>query len=223
MILILATPLFAISEFTTVKQPNEEEKIVIEGLQQDITATEADITTYYTDMKERGRISADGMTELPLNVQVLGSYGRREKYLFNESASIKWNGEKIESFAFDLRKGEIGTVNVLKKRITYRANQGQNTVNMIVIEYLSSGQGQKVSFRFPTATETDVRDRVEEVELNGIKHQMQVIFIRDVPTRITMLRENLRLLKLLKRRLDWTIRSENARNEREVERLLKID
>lgn len=224
MIFLLTAPLLALSEFTSIQQPDEIQKRVIAGLMQEISSEQRDIQKYYIDLKEKSRIRGNNETEVPLLSETRSDYGTRDRYLYSEEGHIFWKGEQIGSILFLQRRGLIGTGNILTKRISYDVSQGDEAIsgdiNYIVTEELTSGRGLNVNFRFPAEKETDIRDREENMEVDGIRRMMKIVYVRNVETRISILRENLKMLKLMHRRVDWLIRSENRRNEREIQHLL---
>lgn len=250
--LIQTGGLFAVDEFTRVREPNPEQKQVIATLTREIAAVQRDIERFYETLKEREcgtfyggeniyceyyKIDQNGVSLVPLTSQVETYYGQRQRYVYNEQVSIKWNGPKIVGFDFSMRRGYIGKGQVLLKSLAGNSiitgepaagGQAQTTaaeapLNLVVNELLSSGKGLYVNFRFPDQQMQDVRDRYEDIEVDGQKRNIQVIFIRDPDQKIRVMREYLRLLRLLERRLDWNVRAETARRASEVQRILQTD
>lgn len=224
LIFILTAPLFALSEFTRVQQPNEMQKRIIADLMQEISSEQKDIQKYYTDLKEKNRIQGNNETIVPLMAETRSDFGSKQRFFYSEEIRITWKGEQIGSLLFLQRRALIGTGNVLVKRISYDVSQGddgiQGDINYTITEELESGRGMNVNFRFPSEKEEDIRDREESMEVDGIKRMMKIVYVRNVETRISILREDLRMLKLAHRRIDWVIRSENIRHEREIQHLL---
>src|SRR6185295_1318303 len=96
-------------------------------------------------------------------------------------------------------------------------------INLVVNELLDSGKGAFVNFRLPETA--DVRDKKEAnqetIEIDGIKRKTDVIYVRAHAEKMRLLREYVNMLKLTWRRIDWEVRSENARNEMEMQRVLR--
>ena len=95
----------------------------------------------------------------------------------------------------------------------------ETPLNMFVKEVLQSGMGSKINFRFTSSD--DVRDQTEEIITDGRKEKVQVVYVRNYSQKIDITREYLRLLKLMRRRIDWNSRAVNYRKQMEIERILK--
>ena len=50
---------------------------------------------------------------------------------------------------------------------------------------------------------------------------MEVVYVRDPAQKIQIMKEYLRLLRLLERRLDWNVRASQRRRAAEIERMLR--
>lgn len=237
-----AAPLFALEEFTRVRPPNPEQLKVMAGLAREIAETQRKLELFRVELENKScgtfyggeniyceYYTIDQQTQrsiVPLTAQQETIYGQRQRYILNEQAIIQWNGPKIVSFTFESRRGFLGKGQVLWKRLSGNSitdlpedAADDAPLNLVVDEILTSGQGKYVNFRFPD--QPDVRDTTEEIEVNGQKKPIEVVYVRDPATKIRMMREYLRQLKLLEHRLDWNIRSEAARRAAEVERYLR--
>ncbi len=216
------------NEFNAVEMPDEVETRVIKDLQRQIARVQADISRYHKEMKDHNLIDpVKQISRIPMLAEVQTEYGVRGRNVFNEQGLIEWNQDKIVSFTFEQRSGKVNQGYVARKQlkgqtITDPEKMGVNEspLNLVVVELLDSGRGQSVNFRFPTSAEAvDVK---EEIEFDGVKREMMVVFVRNVDQRIAILREYLSLLRLLERRIDWVIRAEEQRKALEIERILRI-
>ena len=244
--LILAGLVLAVSgpqaapEFNQVKAPTAEQLETMALLNRQIAEVQGDLARFFEDLRDvtcedNGggekifcnfyKIQADGVSLIPITATIETFYGQRERYVLNEVASVKWEGEKPVSFRFDTRRGTIGAGAVLLKQLSGNSIAGAAAgspdvpLNLVVNELLSTGKGQFVNFRFPS--EETLRDRKEEIEIDGVKQEIDVVFVRDPNQQIRIMREYLAKLKLLNRRLDWMARSKEARKAAEIERLLR--
>jgi hypothetical protein len=244
LLLVLSRQGQAAPEFHQVKTATPEQEATIDLLNRQIFEAQTDLANYYEDLRDHScedgaggqkifcqyyKIQENGVSLVPLTATVETFYGQRQRYMLNEEASIQWDQERPVSIRFDSRRGELGKGAVLIKRLSGKAapapaasaDDGVATapLNLVVNEMLSSGRGQFVNFRF--ATEAEVRDRREEIEIDGRKLEIDVVFVRDPNQKIGIMREYLRMLKLLNRRLDWMVRAANARRTAEIERMLR--
>lgn len=227
---MLAVPLVAVEEFTKVKSPTAEQKFTIKRLYGDIAEVQTDINIYYKDLEERGK-ARNNVTIMPLTSVVQVKYGERNRNVLNEHVTIKWEGEKAVSYVFSQRQAQIGTGQVIKKRLSASSIAGEvieddktlgaRAMNLYVNEILTSGKGLTINFRFPT--EEDVRDREEIIDVDGRKVKVLVVFVRQPNEKIAILREFYRLLKLTLRRVDWMVRVEEERKQAEIQRLMGIE
>ena len=231
----------AAPEFNQVQEPTPEQLQTMEMLTGQISEVQDDLGRFFEDLRDHTcedgdtgqkifcgyyKIQDNGVSVVPITATVETFYGQRQRFVLNEEATIRWENEKPVSFRFDTRRGAIGKGAVLIKRLSGNsiaepaaANAAQPPLNLIVNELLSSGKGQFVNFRFPT--EKEVRDRKEEIDIDGRKSEIDVVFVRDPNQKIRIMREYLESLKLLERRLDWKARSEEARKAADIERLLR--
>ncbi|MBX7059329.1 MAG: hypothetical protein K1X75_14795 [Leptospirales bacterium] len=237
----LQSPAYALEEFTRVREPNAEQKVTIEVLTREIMEVQKLLNGYRTELENKScgtlyggeniicayyRIDASTQRSIvPLTAQQETIYGQRQRYVYNEQAIMQWQGNDIKNYVFESRRGFIGKGQVLWRRLSgnsiVNAGAAETPLNLEVNEILASGRGLMVNFRFPNAP--DVRDGKEQVEIDGQRREIDVIYVRDPETKINMMREYLRQLRLLERRLDWNIRAEAARREAEVGRLLRSD
>ena len=97
----------------------------------------------------------------------------------------------------------------------------EKPLNMFVKEILNSGRGALYTFRFPKAEK--IRDFTEELQIEGKKEKVQVIYVRNANQKINISREYLRLLKLMLRRIDWNTRAQNFRKQAEIQRILNLN
>ena len=198
---------------------------------------------YYKIDKKNNNISI-----IPLTTVVQSYYGLRTKYILAEQVYIKWAGEKIQSFRFMQRRSIIGSGSVIKTLSGDSAivpgmgvNKGEKAysldvsecmkmkpeerkpvgkpLNLFVKEVFHSGTGSKINFRFPTTKV--VRDKNEEMMIDGKKVKVQVVYVRNFNQRISISREYLRLLKLTLRRIDWNSRAAAFRKASEIQRILE--
>lgn len=215
-------------EFTSVRLPDDCQKLVIKDLHHQIAQVQEDIAKYYREMKDRNLINPDTQTSfIPLTSEEQTEWGVRGRFIHTESGIINWNGDKIVSFKFDQRSGKIGQGYVAKKSLSGSTITSPDTIdvneapmNLFVNELLDSGRGLFVNFRFPDSIA--VRDHEEQMNIEGITRPVQIVYVRDSDQRIEILRDYLRLLKLLERRIDWVIRSDSARKGFEIERIMRI-
>jgi len=220
----------SLPEFTKVQKPTTEQIRTINGLYFEISQVQGDIERYYKDLKEKGLVK-ENSTVYPLTEVVQSYYGEKKKFVLSEIGIIKWQGDKLDSFTFEQRRSKIGTGYIVKKRLsaTSLASHSENelgsenaqALDFYVNEILSSGKGLTINFRFPT--NPDVRDREEEIEINGQKRKVLVVYVRNQNQKIGMIREYFRLLKLLLRRIDWNVRVENQRKAAQIQRLMTIE
>jgi len=187
------------------------------------------------------QVSENNLTMIPLEAAVETYYGQRQRYVYNEMARIQWTPDgKVEQFLFEQRRGWVGQGHVLLKKLSGTsiadADFGTRPVdtelpenpeplqtdplNLVVNELLSSGKGMFINFRFAQEQER-VRDHYEDIEYHGRTVNIQVIYVRTPEQKINLLREYLRLLRLLERRIDWNVRSEQQRRQNEIERVLR--
>lgn len=284
LILSMAIPVLlpaTSGEFTRVRRPSNIQKCVLQGLERDIADIERDIEEYYVDLlddpckaEEGGDPSSlncnifrinkgDETTIVPLTSEKQTYYARRKTYFYYEMGFIKWNGKKVESFRFNLKRSLIGagiaTIKTLSResikenqtpgsldvkdclKQKIENNKGQNApLSLLIREVLQSGRGSVYTFRVPTEKELTIktenklvggkrmdvqvayiRDKAEEIEVDGVMERVHVAFIREPRQQITITREYLRLLKLLKRRLDWNSRRVYIKQAAEIERAFK--
>ncbi len=248
LIALLISGLFGLAatpEFSGVRKPDPDQLRVMKTLNRQIAIEQKEIAAYHEDLQEREctathggeqifcsyyQIDENGESLIPLNAVIETYYGQRQRFVRNELARVRWENEKPVFFQFEVRRGAIGKGAVLIKRIwgntiAEQAEADENEVttqaplDLVVNELLSSGKGDFVNFRFPT--EEVVRDSVQEVEIDGKKTEIQVIYVRDPAQKINIMKEYLRMLRLLNRRLDWTVRSKNARQAADIERMLR--
>ncbi len=219
---LITSPLLSVSEFSRTVKPSEEERAIIESIKKEIYEEKMIIQKYYIDLKEKNRIEENQESQVPMKAEKHIFYGEKKRYLYNELGVIRWNGDQIASVRFQQRRGEMRSGNILKKYISFDfpASPSSMNINLIVVEHLTSGQGDRINFRFPPEGAEDIRDRMEEVTVNGISMPMMVVYIRNVKTRIDMLRESLDLMKLMRRRVDWMVRSDATRKSNRVQQLL---
>ncbi|MCE9597177.1 MAG: hypothetical protein K8S54_04340 [Spirochaetia bacterium] len=245
-LLVLAVPLSlsAINEFTATPKATKEEEAAYKDLVRQIAETQRDIEAYFVDLKERQRIVQDkdangkpigpSYSEFEITSEVQTYYGQRDRYVYTERVRLEWDiksgqgGEasaNIKGFNVSQRRGRVGQSYVLKRRITAdvlpQAPNGANALplNLVVNELLDSGKGLFLNFRFPDADV--VRDKDEVIEIDGIKKEIHVIYVRSHSEKMRLLREYRDVLKLTWRRVDWEIRSGRARNEMEMQRILR--
>ncbi len=227
---MLAVPLNAVEEFTKVKTATAEQEFTIKRLYGEIAEVQTDINVYYKDLEERGKIY-EKQTVIPLTSVVQVQYGERNRNVFNEHVMIKWEGDKAVSYIFSQRQAQLGTGQVIKKRLSASSIAGEEikddktlgarAMNLFVNELLTSGKGLTINFRFPT--DEDIRDREEEIDIDGRKIRVAVVFVRQPNEKIRILREFHRLLKLTLRRIDWMVRVEEERKAADIQRLLKLE
>lgn len=241
--------LFAIDGLTRVPEPTPEEQAAYKDVINHIADIQKDIAAYYTDLGEKGRIlrtrDASGKevggpySEFEITSEVQTYYGQRDRYVYTERIHIDWNVQpgtqagsvvaSVKSVVLTQRRGRVGHGYVLKRRIAadilpkVESENDALPVNLIVNELLDSGKGLLVNFRFPESK--DVRDKTGEnaevIEVDGQKKKIDLIYVRSHAEKMRMLREYRDALKLTWRRVDWEVRSEKARNARELERILR--
>ncbi|MCR9142674.1 MAG: hypothetical protein NXI24_10520 [bacterium] len=244
---LVAGSLLAISaseaapEFNKVKEPTREQIATMELLNTQIATVQTDLGRFFEDLRDHSceddaggekifcefyKIQDNGVSLIPLTATVETFYGQRQRYILNEAATVSWQEGKPVSFRFDIRRGAIGKGAVLMKRLsgntiagTATADSAKAPLNLVVNELLSSGKGQFVNFRFPT--EEAERDRKEEIDIDGRKKEIDVVFVRDPNQKIRIMRTYLKKLKLLEHRLDWMARAKDARKAADIERLLR--
>ncbi|MBE7440377.1 MAG: hypothetical protein HS115_18145 [Spirochaetales bacterium] len=215
----------ALPEFTRAEEPTPEQVATMQTIVKEIAEVQQDISTYFKDLEERGLITQN-QSSIPLTADVQTYYGDRNRYLLNEQGIINWQGEKIASFTFEQRRAVPRTGYIVKKRISANTvvdMNKQELVDLYVNEILTSGKGMTLNFRFAQPGE-DLRDRTEVIDVGGgRKQQVQVVYVRNMNQKLSIAREYKRLLKLLLRRLDWMVRSEEARKAAQIERLMKVE
>lgn len=237
---VAATP-----EFSGVKKPDPDQLRVMKTLNHQIAIVQKEIAAYHEDLQEREctashggeqifcayyQIDENGESLIPLDAVIETFYGQRQRFVRNELAKVRWEDKKPVFFQFETRRGAIGKGAVLIKRIWGNTIAGQAEtpeedvtteapLDLVVNELLSSGKGDFVNFRFPT--EDVVRDSMQTVNIDGRQTEIQVIYVRDPAQKINIMKEYLRMLRLLNRRLDWTVRAKNARQAADIERLLR--
>lgn len=191
------------------------------------------------------QVDENNLTLIPMEATVETYYGQRQRYVYNELARIQWTDDgKIDQFLFEQRRGWVGQGHVLLKKLSGTSiadadfgprpletdvpQQGMvaplesDPLNLVVNELLSSGKGMFINFRF-AGENKKVRDHYEDIEYQGRIVNIQVIYVRTPEQKINILREYLRLLRLLERRIDWNVRSEQQRRQNEIERVLRRD
>lgn len=246
-LLVLAVPLAlpAINEFTVTPKPSKEEEAAYNDLVRQIAVIQKDIEAYFIDLTERQRVVQDkdangkpvgpSYSEFEITSEVQTYYGQRDRYVYTERVRLEWDikpgaqagsaSATIKGFNVSQRRGRVGQSYVLKRRITAdvlppTANgKDPLPLNLIVNELLDSGKGLFLNFRFPDAEV--VRDKDEEIVIDGQKKQIHVIYVRSHSEKMRLLREYRDVLKLTWRRVDWEIRSARARNEMEMQRILR--
>ncbi len=237
--------IFAVDELTRVPEPTAEEQAAYKDVIQHIAEIQKDIVVYYTDLTEKGRIlrrkDASGRevgapySEFEITSEVQNYYGQRDRYVYTERIHIEWDVQpgttagtstvKIKSVVLTQRRGLVGHGYVLKRRIAadvlppVEKESDALPVNLVVNELLDSGKGLFINFRFPETV--NVRDRDEVIDIDGDKKSIRVIYVRTHAEKMRLLREYRDALKLTWRRVDWEVRSEKARNARELERILR--
>ncbi|MEQ9366273.1 MAG: hypothetical protein RIF32_18685 [Leptospirales bacterium] len=231
----------AAPEFNTVKTPTTEQVATMELLNSQISKVQDDLGRFFEDLRDHSceddaggekifcnfyKIQENGVSVIPLTATVETFYGQRQRFILNEAATVRWQEGKPVSFRFDTRRGALGKGAVLIKRLSGNSivdskleESAKAPLNLVVNELLSSGKGQFVNFRFPS--EEEVRDRKEEIDVDGRKQEINVVFVRDPNQKIRIMRAYLEKLKLLEHRLDWMARSKDARKAATIERLLR--
>ncbi len=232
----------AAPEFNQIKKPTREQLATMELLNTQISRVQDDLGRFFEDLRDHTceddaggekifceyyKIQENGVSLIPLTATVETFYGQRQRYILNEAASVRWDAEKPVSFRFDTRRGALGKGAVLIKRLSGNSiangnateNASTAPLNLVVNELLSSGKGQFVNFRFPSGEEA--RDTKEEIDIDGRKAEIAVVFVRDPNQQIRIMREYLAKLKLLEHRLDWMARAKDARKAADIERLLR--
>lgn len=113
-------------------------------------------------------------------------------------------------------------------------------LDILIEEQFGGGRSKAYTMRFPSETDIEmeptvvvqggqktivqvphVRDKTEEMDIDGKKMNVRILFIRDINERTAIVREYLRLLKLTFRRIDWNSRGADVRRAHEAERILK--
>lgn len=197
--------------------PSENQQKIIDSLVTDLGHQRALIEEHFSDLITMAMIREDGTTEIPFAPFIRDEVGRRERHLINESAMIKWKDQSIEEVTFQQRKGLIGSGQIVKREIKYRVTASQTeatdvSLDFVVSELADGSRWERVNFRLPT-TSAGERDHKETVEVRGMRQEMDVIYIRNIEVRIEILRENVRLTKDLRRRIEWLV-SHEAQNRR---------
>ncbi|MCB1324007.1 MAG: hypothetical protein H7A21_01260 [Spirochaetales bacterium] len=175
-------------------------------------------------------------TYIPLVETREVNYGQRERHFLSEIGFIEWENEQPKSFVFVQRRALLGTSEILNKIVSGNMIAGHdqaevgtngNVVNLQVNELLAQGQGALVEFRLPPGNlspdasgNRHVRDESEERLIGGVPRSVEIVYLRDPNRRIEIMREYVRLLILMERRLSWHITIRELRKTRDIERVL---
>lgn len=209
--------LLAGTEFTLVEKPTEDQAKSIRSLLDQIKKESEQISTYYKDLKERDKINDKNQTLFPLRAELERNPGNPARGVLNVSAMINWSGEKPVQVVFHQRRGMVKLSYLQKRQIIFTPVEGKEPIDpanipleIFVIESYDSDFADYMKYLFPKGEEP-VRDEIQKFQYLGIEQKLQVIYIRDVETRLETLRETRDLFKLLTRRLDWYIREDSRR------------
>ncbi len=215
-----------VDDFHAVEVPTESKQKKIDSLFSEMSYEQSKLQKLYQDLEDAQLIDSSGRTMVTLSDETQTIYGSRYKFLVNERAVVTWKNKQIMTITFHQRKGLMGTGNILKRRLVYyvqpeKTDVASQPIDFTVSEFVNTDKGDNVNFRYPAAS-GPVRDHKEVVNLNGIKREMMVIYIRDVESRIEVLEENLRLLKFLRRRLNWLLKYQAESRKNKIRRFIEF-
>ncbi len=220
----LAPPMAAQVNINKIDEPSEVQQEIIDSIFSDLSYEQNIIQSYFQDLEDLDMVDQNQKTRLSLATTIKSEPVRREHYLINEEAFIQWKGKNIVDITFYLRKGLIGTGVIIKRHLTYHViptttDTTAPPIDFVVSEYINTNMGENVNFRYPAGTGS-VRDHKEKVNIGGVEKEIMVIYIRDVNSRIKILRENNRLLNRLRRRIEWLIDKRMNMRKNKVKRYL---
>ena len=218
-------------DFVKNQKPTEGQITSIKNLETRIISIRQDIEVYYRLMKKWGLIDENGKSTIPMQSALKSYYGRRYKSVYNLGSIIQWKDSLIERFYFEQRIARYGSLEIVKKK-WYGQEFGKEdgsgnyelegiSINLIVFEVKRSGVSEYLNFRFFTGE--DVRKKTKDVSPLTGSTIPTVIHVKNVNRRISMLREYKNYLLLLKRRIDWLIRSSRKREEGKLDEMIKAD
>lgn len=223
---LTSTPGSAQESINKVEDPTEIQQKVIDSIFRDISEEQQFIQRHFKDLQDLQMIDEQGQTVILLSTKIRNEVGTRERHLINERAVIQWKNENIQEITFHQRKGLIGGGNVLKRELKYHvmpreADTAMTPIDFVVSEFINTTNGDSVNFRYPSGS-GEVRDHKEVIQVRGVKKEMMVIYIRDVQSRIEILRENVRMLKHLRRRIEWLIAYEAKNRKNNIRKYLEF-
>jgi len=155
-----------------------------------IKEEEALINLHYADLKDYNLVNNKNVTFFPLQALLLKNAGTRDRDVMNENAVITWEGDTIKTISFQKRNSILGTYTINRRRLQYNAKAApsESPVEIISSEIEEFSRPKFVSYRFPPSDEP-LRDRSETIIVDGNEKNVRVIFIRDVRTRIQIIRD----------------------------------
>lgn len=225
--LVFLQPVYS-QEYNRVEEPNMSQQQVIDSIFTEMAKATKEIESIHESLAEQKLIDSESKTVVPYQSMVLENQGGMDRQLLTESAVIQWNGAQIQNVTFHQRKSTLGTGNMLKRQLTYNAQPPEDQtdsavspLDIVISEFVSTTEGDHMNFRYP-ATTGEVKDHYEKIDVRGIEKKVMIVYVRDVQSRVDILRENLRLMKTLSRRLKWMLRYEAEKRKDKVRRFIEF-
>jgi hypothetical protein len=186
-----------------------------------IKAEEVALNQAFLDIKENNLINSKNVTFFPLRAMFLHDPGSRDRDVMNESAIIFWEGQAVKNVSFRQRNSILGTAIVHNQRMQYNpaAVHGESPVEIIASETLEYSNAKYISYRFPPSEEP-IRDKTETIILDGYEKIVKVIYIRDVKTRVMILRDMRDQMQELNFRINTYIDNIKQRELREAKKVI---
>lgn len=214
-----------VTDNTAIEKPTVDQQHQIDTLFSQIQEVEQSITSFYPDLKELNMIDEHDYTVLDLKNIVKPTYGTTERNLYTEYAIIKWQGKEISKIIFKQRKSLLGSDKTIRRIITYNVmpegtDTLQSPINVIAQEFISDLLGGYTNYRYPSTTGR-VRDHRDEMVIEGQKREVPVVYIRDVDSRVSILREHLRLLRVMELRIRYYVYRMTRQKRERMQRFIQ--
>jgi len=184
------------------------------------------ISKNYVALGNLNRINAQGQTHIDLTAEIQSEPPSRVQYIYTEKAFIQWQGEKIQNILFDTRKGRSSGSYILKRSLGM-AESGQHKsdgmpgsqLNLVynIRESFETGKKEYSEYRFSDKYELPVNERLSS---DGIMTDFTIYKVADEDRKIDIIREFIRMLRVLELRVARTVSTENDKRRTKMETLI---
>lgn len=179
-------------------------------------------------LKKADLTPASGEMRVPLSAGISAEYGRRERELVHEDALVTWADGGLVRILFSERRAVQGG-GMLRRRRWYLRTAGAAgaarpsalSMHLIVDEVFPSGARTLVHFPFHTGSFLRGETAEEDFPAAEKHEDLRTVPVESQERRVSFLREAIRLLELLDRRVTWILRAQQIRDQQELDRVFR--